>query len=133
MEERVAAGVLVQNPIDSKLYLAFKRKKSEESGVSLPCGKSEAGESPYQTAHRECLEETGWSIFLHMLEPFCAKDEKDGFTVYIFSADLDEEMGRINPKNSNEGEPVWATSEELIAGPYGEFNRRALLYFGKIK
>ena len=132
MEIRVAAGVLVQNPNDPRLYLAFKRKKSEGSGVSLPCGKSDDGELPHQTAYRECLEETGWSIFIHMLNPFIAKNEKDGFTVWIFSADLDEESSKALQKNPDEGDAVWATAEELIAGPYGEFNRQALMYFGKI-
>jgi 8-oxo-dGTP pyrophosphatase MutT (NUDIX family) len=132
MKEKVAAGVLVQNPVDSRLYLAFRRKKSGDSGVSLPCGKSEDGEQVYQTARRECLEETGWSVFLHMLEPFCSENESDGFTVWIFSGDLDEERGKIRSKSSEEGEAVWATAEELIAGPYGEFNRRALIHFGKI-
>jgi 8-oxo-dGTP pyrophosphatase MutT (NUDIX family) len=132
MKEKVAAGVLIQNPVDLRLYLAFRRKKSGDSGVSLPCGKSEDGEQIHQTAHRECLEETGWSVFLHMLEPFYSENESDGFTVWIFSGDLDEERGKILSKSSEEGEAVWATAEELIAGPYGEFNRRALIHFGKI-
>jgi len=133
MEEKVAAGVLVQHPNDPSLYLAFKRKKSGSSGVSLPCGKSDDEELPHQTAHRECLEETGWTVFLHMLDPFIAKDEKDEFTVWIFSADLDEESCKRLQKNPDEGDAVWATAEELIAGPYGEFNRQALINFGKIK
>ncbi len=133
MEEKVAAGVLVSNPNNSDLYLAFKRTKSNDSGVSLPCGKSEPGESPHQTAHRECLEETGWSVFLHMLDPFSAKDERDGFTVWIFSGDLDEESAKMPQKFPEEGSVVWASKEELMSGPYGEFNRLALIHFGKIK
>ncbi len=127
---KVAAGVLVRNPLDSNLFLAFKRTKSGNLGVSLPCGKLEEGESPDQAARRECREETGWEVFFHLTDAFISTDEKDGYEVWIFSADLDEEVGKILPKSKDEGESVWATAEELIAGPYGEFNRQALLYFG---
>jgi 8-oxo-dGTP pyrophosphatase MutT (NUDIX family) len=129
MKEKIAAGVLVQNPINSDLYLGFKRKKSEGSGSSLPCGKSEEGETSDQTARRECKEETGWNVFLHMLTPYIGNND-DGFQVWIYSADLDEEFGRVLPKSADEGEMVWATAEELIAGPYGEFNRQVFLHFG---
>lgn len=81
---KIAAGVLVKNPNDPSLFLSFKRKKSEHGGASLPCGKADDGEAPHQTAQRECLEETGWTVFLHMLHPFVAYDEKDGYQVWIF-------------------------------------------------
>ena len=126
---KIASGVLVKNPLESTLFLGFKRKKSEGSGVSLPCGKSEEGETPDQTARRECKEETGWNIFLHMLTPYVGNND-DGFQVCIYSADLDEEFGRALPKSADEGEMLWATAEELIAGPYGEFNRQVLQHFG---
>jgi 8-oxo-dGTP pyrophosphatase MutT (NUDIX family) len=126
---KIAAGVLIKNSLDSNLFLAFKRAKSDNQGVSLPCGKSDDGEDPYQTARRECLEETGWTVIFHMLEPYVSFDKKDGFQVWIFSADIDEEFGRVIPKSPNEGEAVWATKEELISGPYGEFNRLALSHF----
>lgn len=126
---KIAAGVLVKSPVDSTLFLAFKRKKSEDAGVSLPCGKSEDGEMPDQTARRECREETGWSVFLHMLKPYIGNND-DGFQVWVYSAALDEELGRVLPKSYDEGEMVWATAEELIAGPYGEFNRQVFQHFG---
>jgi 8-oxo-dGTP pyrophosphatase MutT (NUDIX family) len=126
---KIAAGVLVQNPLDSTLFLGFKRKKSEGSGVSLPCGKSEEGETPDQTARRECKEETGWNVFFHMLKPYIGNND-DGFQVWIYSADLDEEFGRTLTKSVDEGEMVWATAEELISGPYGEFNRQVFAHFG---
>ena len=129
---KIAAGVLVRNPIELSLFLAFKRTKSDNHGASLPCGKSDNGEDPYQTARRECLEETGWTIIFHMLDPYISLDEKDGFQVWIFSADIDEELGRISPKFPREGEAIWATAEELISGPYGEFNRLALSHFNII-
>jgi len=127
---KVAAGVLVQNPIESSLFLGFKRKKSEGSGVSLPCGKSEDGETPDQTARRECLEETGWNVFFNILKPYVGINLDDGFQVWIFSADLDEDFGRALTKSDDEGEMVWATAEELMAGPYGEFNRQVFTHFG---
>jgi len=128
---KVAAGVLIKNPLDSSLFLAFKRSKGNpDGGVSLPCGKSEWGEDPAQTAHRECLEETGWMVNLHMLEPFFSQEESDGFGVWIYSGDLNEEVPKEPPKFPEEGEVVWATAEDLISGPYGEFNRLALKHFG---
>ena len=127
---KIAAGVLTKNPIDSNLFLAFKRKKSNGSGVSLPCGKLEEGETPDQAARRECREETGWNVFFHMLMPYIGFNQDDGYEVWIYSADLDEEFGRILPKSLEEGEMVWATAEELIAGPYGEFNRQVFQHFG---
>jgi 8-oxo-dGTP pyrophosphatase MutT (NUDIX family) len=126
---KIAAGVLIKNPIDFNLFLAFRRKKSDNSGVSLPCGKSEDGETPDQTAKRECREETGWGVFLHMLTPYIGNND-DGFQVWIYSADLDEEFGRVLPKSADEGQMVWATAEELMAGPYGEFNRQVFQHFG---
>jgi ADP-ribose pyrophosphatase YjhB (NUDIX family) len=130
---KVAAGVLIKNPLDSSLFLAFKRSKGNpDGGVSLPCGKSEWGEDPAQTAHRECLEETGWMVNLHMLEPFFSQEESDGFGVWIYSGDLNEEVPRESLKFPEEGEVVWATAEDLISGPYGEFNRLALKHFGVV-
>lgn len=126
---KLAAGVLVKNPLEPTLFLGFKRKKSEGSGSSLPCGKSEEGETPDQTARRECKEETGWNVFLHMLTPYIGNND-DGFQVWIYSADLDEEFGRVLPKSADEGEMVWATAQDLIDGPYGEFNRQVLQNFG---
>lgn len=129
MKDKIAAGVLVRNPVNSDLYLGFKRSKSDGSGPSLPCGKSEDGETPDKTARRECKEETGWNVFFHMLNPYVGSND-DGFQVWIYSADLDEESGRALPKFSSEGEAVWITAEELVAGPYGEFNRQVFLHFG---
>jgi ADP-ribose pyrophosphatase YjhB (NUDIX family) len=130
---KIAAGVLIKNPLDSSLFLAFKRSKGNpDGGVSLPCGKSEWGEDPAQTAHRECLEETGWMVNLHMLEPFFSQEESDGFGVWIYSGDLNEEVPKEPPKFPEEGEVVWATAEDLISGPYGEFNRLALKHFGVV-
>ena len=130
---KIAAGVLIKNPLDSNLFLAFRRSKDNlNGGVSLPCGKSEEGEDPAQTAHRECLEETGWMVNLHMLEPFFSQEEGDGFGVWIYSGDLNEEVSKESPKFPEEGEVVWATAEDLISGPYGEFNRLALKHFGII-
>lgn len=127
---KIAAGVLVRNPIDNSLFLAIDRKKGNKLGISLPCGKLEDGETPDQTARRECREETGWNVFFGMLIPYSGINPDDGFEVWIFAADLDEDFGRVLPKSEDEGKMVWATAEELIAGPYGDLNRKILHHFG---
>jgi len=75
---------LVKNPNDPLLLLALKRRKSDGTGASLPFGKSDEGEIPHQTAQRECSEETGWTVFINMLNPFITYDEKDGTPWCLF-------------------------------------------------
>jgi 8-oxo-dGTP pyrophosphatase MutT (NUDIX family) len=130
---KLAAGVIVTSPFDPNLILSFRRSKgNKERGASLPCGKAEIGETPLQAAVRECREETGWTVSVDDKLPFIAEEKKDGFKVYIFSASINQSIER-EIFNGEEGEPVWATPEDLMNGPFGEFNRDALQHFGFIK
>lgn len=131
---KIAAGVLVQNPDNPNLFLSIiKDRNNPSGGCSLPCGKLESNELPYQAAQRECLEETGYTIQFPMLMPFVHKNIKDGFMVWIYLSHLSEDILPIKPKDPKEGEVVWSTIDDLLSGPYADLNRLALINFGFIK
>ena len=122
MTKPPAAGVIV---VDGARILAFERL--DKPGFALPCGSIEDGESPAQAALREAHEETGLVLALEPHAPFVGPDAR-GREVHMFLARVvGGELRGIVP---GEGCATWAAIEQVLAGPYGDYNRRALEHFG---
>lgn len=57
-----AAGMVVLHPDRGVLMIWRHRFLPDTWGWEIPGGAIDSGESPEQTARRECLEETGWAV-----------------------------------------------------------------------
>jgi 8-oxo-dGTP pyrophosphatase MutT (NUDIX family) len=122
-----AAGVLIsRNGNIQDKVLGFRRLDEGREGVALPCGGVDEGETPAEAACREALEETGYTVAL-VGEPFFALEERDGSEVWVWRAVIIDEGTALTP---DEGVPEWVDASELLAGPYGDFNRKMLEHFG---
>jgi 8-oxo-dGTP pyrophosphatase MutT (NUDIX family) len=121
-----AAGVLIGDSNSGKI-LGFRRLDEGRSGVALPCGGIEDDETPQLAAIREALEETGYVVRLLDDQPYVANEKRDNVQVYIYKAEIVEQKVALTPA---EGIPVWVKPTEILDGPYGDFNRKMLVYFG---
>ena len=146
---RVAAGVIVLRGAE---ILALRRSDRLRTGfadaarpgeagpcdrlrtgfadaVGLPCGHVEDGEAPELAAVREAEEETGLVVTLvASAAPFVAIDPVGGKLVHTFLATI--VGGALRGEVPGEGTPCWTTPAALVAGPYGDYNRRAFDFFG---
>lgn len=117
-----AAGALIIMP-DNKVAL-FKRAGGE--GFDLPFGKKEKGETPEQTARRECLEEVGIEIEIidniPHFERIMKKDKK-----YITF--LAKPIKQHEASHKGEGELIVGPAYLLATGKYSEYNIAMLAHF----
>lgn len=119
----LAAAVIVRK---GPRILAFIREKDGQ--VGLPCGWREDGELLRETAVRECLEETGYTIQIDSEQkPFIGFDPRGKIVVACFLGTLGQEG---EPTHSHEGTPLWVGVRELLDSGYGDYNARALRNFG---
>lgn len=110
-----AAGCLVVK--DGKV-LAVSRK-DDHTKFGIPAGKADGDETTEQTAIRELFEETGLvGSNLKFVFACVCKGKKDYWTV-TYTADI---SGNIH-ESTDEGVVKWVSPEELIAGPFGEYNK----------
>lgn len=110
---KLAACVLIVS--EDGMVLAVSRK-DDPTQMGLPGGKVDPYESPIEAAGRELYEETGLQatglrqVFKHF----------DGdCTCYTFIGKI---SGEINTEEA--GVVRWVTPEELMRGPFGDYNRR---------
>ena len=94
----------------------FHRERTNGT-YDIPKGTIDLGESPYQTAVRECYEEAGYNITNNNVH---AGPYKDGlFTIWLAEVYTDPVIG-VNPENGiveHEGYE-WLKPEDLLNGCY---------------
>jgi len=92
----------------SNLYLAVVSPK----GVGFPGGKNEPGETPWQAAHRETFEETGYEVPREGVLSLPTIDADNGMLTYGFATTCWDVMPII--RSSDEGVACWVAMEALI-------------------
>lgn len=123
-EVKKAACVLVQ---EGSLFLMVSRKDSPKD-FGLPGGKAEPNETPCQTAIRETLEETGYTVILDTNKVFKQVDA-NGYEVTTFVAKIDTSVPPKGIKASETGEVRLKKREALLEGSFGEYNKQLLEWF----
>lgn len=119
-----AAGCLVI-AIDGKV-LGFVRADEGRTGVALPCGGLEEGESFEDAAIREVMEETGFIVNLVKgILPFHEVEQRDDVEVKFFLAKI---IGKTEATHLHEGHYSWVNPIDVFTGPYGSFNERMFLF-----
>lgn len=107
-----AAGVLVDDPARGVLMLWRHRFLSDEWGWEIPGGMVDAGETPEETARRECIEESGWSP--GPMRPVCRFRPIAGLssqTFWVYSATTADQVGEPDPDESERVE--WVPRDEF--------------------
>lgn len=107
---------------DGKI-LAIKRN-NKPIGFGLIGGKSNKDESDTDCLCREVKEECGLNI-IASYKVFEDISQTGKFWVSTYIAFLDGEI-----KSSDEGEIVWVSMQDLIDGPFGEYNLKLFRAMG---
>lgn len=105
-------------------------RRLKDGQVGLPCGKTDAGETPYDTAHRELFEETGVNL-CELSSPlkFLGMVLFEGCYVSMYSSTISIEHKCTPAKGfEDETEPFWLDAEKVAALPshFQSFNIMAL-------
>lgn len=124
-----AVCLLLPHPT-KPLFLAIARK-DDPSKFGMVGGKVDEGESPLEAMLREAHEEAGLDlsgIEIIELKSYVCPGEVDYFTTCFYSPDaswITAMMDQIK-QQKDEGELAWVSEEVLIAGPFGEYNKKTL-------
>jgi 8-oxo-dGTP pyrophosphatase MutT (NUDIX family) len=118
-----SACVYIECPVTGRILGVSRR--DDPNAWGLPGGKVDPGETEKTAATRELYEETGVFVF-----PWNLKEvfRRDGGVTY------QARIGDIScVEEPREGEPRWdwVTVEQLLAGPFGDYNRRLLEALGR--
>lgn len=101
-----------------KVLAVARRGTTDEWG--LPGGKVDSGEDPLEALVREVWEEAHIKLDKTKLEPvFCRIDHPFFVTTYLYSGDIDEK-----PEQGDAGPAGWVSWDQLLSGPFGEYNAR---------
>ncbi len=102
--------VLIENPETGEVLVQDRVKKYP--GIAFPGGHTEKGESIYDSAVREVLEETGYSI--RELEPcgFIYWDQADGGKYFTYFYRTHTFSGTLIGE-TDEGRVFWVRPEDL--------------------
>jgi 8-oxo-dGTP pyrophosphatase MutT (NUDIX family) len=115
MKQAVAAVIFGQ---DSTILGVAARGSSDAWG--LPGGKAEPGETLVEALIREVKEETGCTIKDSELKLILTRiDGEFVVSTFVYQGALEE-----TPTQGDAGPVKWVSWDELIAGPYGEYNSK---------
>lgn len=117
-----SACVLIECPI-TKMVLAVSRK-DDYGAWGLPGGKVEEGQTEEEAARAELRQETGivlyrtWGNTCRLVEVF---RREGGVT---FRAETRAISDVVERAAGETGRVAWVTRQQLIEGPFGEYNNR---------
>lgn len=113
-----AVAVIIRNEAGEILLAG---RKEAPGSYDLPGGKIEDGETAYEAAAREVMEETGvWINKFRLIPIYVGVSVRSGRPVLTFEAPQWEN----EPTTREAGVDVrWGTFEELTAGPFGAYHR----------
>jgi 8-oxo-dGTP pyrophosphatase MutT (NUDIX family) len=101
-----------------KVLAVARRGTTDEWG--LPGGKVDSGEAPLEALVREVWEEAHIKLNKNKLElVFSRIDHPFLVITYLYSGDIDDE-----PEQGDAGPAGWVTWDQLLSGPFGEYNAR---------
>lgn len=123
--KQAVCGILIE---DGKI-LSVSRK-DDHSQLGLPGGKVDEGETPEQAIIRECLEETGIFVEITSENTFESMDGDYHVTCYLLERESEENIDFIVDENETGKVEFVDINKLLSAGPFIEYNKKALKYFG---
>ena len=108
--EIIVGGIIEK---DNKILMVKEAKKKRYGKWNVPAGHLENGETIFEGAIREILEETGCKVRLNKVLPIMSKDIEDTTLIIItFTTELLEE--KISFNKDEILDVKWISKEELI-------------------
>jgi len=120
---RKAVVAIIPHP-RGKRYLLGVSRRDDHTAMGLPGGKVEPGEKEEDAIVREVFEETG----LEFSDPIIIFADIEHETNTVVFAYIGKALGDFH--SSEEGLTRWTTPEELLAGPFGRYNKKLFLEIG---
>lgn len=125
LESGVLAGDLRKKSVclfalnkEGKVLAVARRGTTDAWG--LPGGKVDLGEDMIEALVREVYEETYIKLDADKLEPVFERVDPPYFVVtYSYKGEIKED-----PRQGDAGSVGWVTWDELLSGPFGEYNAR---------
>lgn len=120
-----SACFYIECPV-TRMVLGVSRK-DDPNAWGLPGGKVEEGETEIACAMRELAEETGLHLapMPHWYPEVFRREGGVTFQAgvnHVARVEAVTEAGRVS----------WVTPEQLMAGPFGDYNRRLLQAVGRV-
>ena len=111
---RRVPAVLVYAQHDDEVLVMHRNKEPNLGLWIAPGGKIESGESPYDAAQREMLEETGLTVKQLQFRGFCTEvSARPDWQWFLFIFVTDTFHGNLHP-DRREGDLAWVPVESYL-------------------